>query len=62
MGSSLLARVNHAIAAAYAAHRLGVSAKVVMLASANPARIQRCKAFGAEVLDFDGRQGRLCAR
>lgn len=49
-GITAVSAGNHAIAAAYAAHRLGVSAKVVMLASANPARIQRCKAFGAEVL------------
>src|SRR4029078_13231504 len=28
----------------------GVAPKVVMLAPATPARIQRCKAFGAEVL------------
>ena len=41
---------NHAIAAAYAAQTLGATAKVVMIASANPARIARCKAYGAEVI------------
>lgn len=41
---------NHAIAVAYAAKVLGTSAKVVTLATANPARIAQCRAFGAEVL------------
>ena len=49
-GVTAVSAGNHAIATAYAAHRLGVSAKVVMLATANPARIQRCQAYGAEVL------------
>ncbi|GIL37869.1 threonine ammonia-lyase [Roseiterribacter gracilis] len=49
-GITAVSAGNHAIAAAYAAHRLGVSAKVVMLASANPARVQRAKAYGAEVV------------
>jgi threonine dehydratase len=49
-GVTAVSAGNHAIATAYAAHRLGVSAKVVMLASANPARVQRAKAYGAEVV------------
>ncbi|MDB5367787.1 MAG: serine/threonine dehydratase, partial [Rhodospirillales bacterium] len=49
-GVTAVSAGNHAIATAYAAHRLGVSAKVVMLASASAARVQRCKAYGAEVL------------
>ena len=49
-GITAVSAGNHAIAAAYAAQRLGASAKVVMMASANPARIDRCKAYGAEVL------------
>ena len=49
-GVTAVSAGNHAIATAYAASRLGASAKVVMLASANPARIARCKAYGAEVL------------
>src|SRR3569832_1994595 len=40
----------HAIAVAYAAKAMGVTAKVVMMASANPARVARAKALGAEVL------------
>jgi threonine dehydratase len=56
-GITAVSAGNHAIAAAYAAHRLGVSAKVVMIASASPARVARCKAFGAEVLTSpDGAQ------
>jgi threonine dehydratase len=49
-GVTAVSAGNHAIAVAYAARALGVSAKVVMLASASPARIQRCEAYGAEVL------------
>jgi threonine dehydratase len=49
-GVTAVSAGNHAIATAYAASRLGASAKVVMLASANPARVARCKAYGAEVL------------
>ena len=41
---------NHAIAVAYAAQKLGVPAKVVMLASANPARLALARSCGAEVL------------
>ena len=41
---------NHAIAAAYAARSLGSSAKVVMMGSANPARVAACRALGAEVV------------
>ena len=44
---------NHAIAVAYAAKALGVSAKVVMHRGANPARVAKCRAFGAEVILVD---------
>ena len=48
---------NHAVAVAYAAMRLGVSAKVVMLATANPARVALCREYGAEILiEPDGAQ------
>ena len=40
---------NHAISVAYAARAAGTSAKVVMLSSANPARVARCRNFGAEI-------------
>lgn len=41
---------NHAAAVAYAARVLGTTAKVVMLASANPARVANCQRFGGEVV------------
>jgi threonine dehydratase len=40
---------NHGIALAYAARRLGTSAQIVMRRAADPERIERCKALGAEV-------------
>lgn len=45
---------NHAIAAAWAARREGLSAKVVMQSSANPFRVARARAEGAEVILKDG--------
>lgn len=47
---------NHAAAVAYAASAVGASAKVVMLRSANPARVENCRRFGAEVLFADDGQ------
>lgn len=44
---------NHAAAVAYAAKVAGSTAKVVMLKSANPARVENCRRFGAEVLFAD---------
>lgn len=49
-GVTAVSAGNHAIATAYAARTLGLSAKVVMLATANPARIERCRRLGAEVV------------
>lgn len=41
---------NHAMAVAHAAKSVGTHAKVVMPATANPARIEACRALGAEVV------------
>ena len=41
---------NHAMAVGHAARSFKTTAKVVMPQSANPARVQRCKRLGAEVL------------
>lgn len=41
---------NHAMAVAHASRSAGVHAKVVMPATANPARIDACRAMGAEVV------------
>lgn len=49
-GVTAVSAGNHAIAVAYAAKTLGVSAKVVMHRGANPARVAKCRAFGAEVI------------
>ena len=52
-GVTAVSAGNHAIATAYAAKVVGTSAKVVMLGSANPARVERCKSYGAEVIIVD---------
>lgn len=44
---------NHAMATAYAASVLGLSAKVAMPKSANPFRVDRCRAYGAEIVFAD---------
>lgn len=49
-GVTAISAGNHAIAVAHASQKLGVPAKVVMLASANPARLALARACGAEVL------------
>src|SRR5687767_798702 len=55
-GVSAVSAGNHAIATAWAAASLGASAKVVMMGSANPARVAACRALGAEVVTApDGR-------
>ena len=41
---------NHAIAVAYAAEKLGVSAKVVMPKNVSKVRIEKCRSRGAEVV------------
>jgi threonine dehydratase len=49
-GVTAISAGNHAVAVAFAAQSLGVSAKVVMLASANPLRVELCRTFGAEIV------------
>ncbi len=49
-GVTAVSAGNHAIATAYAARSFDVSAKVVMTASANAARVAACRAFGAELV------------
>ncbi len=49
-GITAVSAGNHAIAAAWAARRLGLSAKVVMQATANPYRVALAKAEGADVI------------
>lgn len=49
-GVTAVSAGNHAIAVAYAARLLGANAKVVMPKTANPARVARCRSYGAEVV------------
>lgn len=56
-GATCVSAGNHAVAVAYAAMRLGLSAKVVMIKTASPARVALCRQYGAEiVLADDGPQ------
>lgn len=48
-GVTAVSAGNHAIAVAYAAQLLGLPAKVVMPVTANPARVAKCRSYGAEV-------------
>jgi threonine dehydratase len=48
-GVTAVSAGNHAMAVAYAAGVLGTSAKVVMPKTANPFRVERCRAMGAAV-------------
>ncbi len=49
-GVTAVSAGNHAIAVGYAAKNLGVRAKVVMIETANAARIAACEAYGAELV------------
>ncbi|MDE2879016.1 threonine/serine dehydratase [Candidatus Palauibacter soopunensis] len=48
-GVTAVSAGNHAVSVAYAARAADTTAKVVMLSSANPARVARCRNFGAEI-------------
>lgn len=48
-GVTAVSAGNHAMAVGYAARALRTTAKVVMPRSANPARVQGCRDYGAEV-------------
>jgi threonine dehydratase len=52
-GVTAVSAGNHAIATAYAAKAVGTSAKIVMLGTASPARMEACRAFGAELVLTD---------
>jgi len=52
-GVTAVSAGNHAMAVAYAARTLGTTAKVVMPKSANPARVEGSRAYGAEVVLVD---------
>lgn len=52
-GVTAISAGNHAIAVAYAARVVGTTAKVVIPRTANPARIERARGYGAEVVLVD---------
>jgi threonine dehydratase len=52
-GVTAVSAGNHAIAVAWAAGQLGTHAKVVMFKSANPARIEKVRRYGGEVVIVD---------
>ena len=49
-GVTAVSAGNHALATAYAAQAVGTSAKIVMISTANPARVDACQAYGAELV------------
>jgi threonine dehydratase len=49
-GVTAVSAGNHAIATAFAARSLGTTAKVVMMQGASPARIEKCRRHGAEIV------------
>jgi threonine dehydratase len=49
-GVTCVSAGNHAVAVAYAAMKLGISAKVVMIKTASPFRVALCHRYGAEVV------------
>jgi threonine dehydratase len=52
-GVTAVSAGNHAMAVGYAARALGTTAKVVMPRTANAARLEGCRAYGAEVVLVD---------
>ncbi|MDD9908117.1 MAG: threonine/serine dehydratase [Ahrensia sp.] len=52
-GVTAVSAGNHALATAWGARAAGLSAKVVMMKSADPVRVEGCKALGAEVVLAD---------
>jgi threonine dehydratase len=52
-GITAVSAGNHAVAAAFAAQQAGVSAKVVMIKTANAARVERARSYGAEIVFAD---------
>ena len=57
-GVTAVSAGNHAIAVAYAARAVGTDARVVVLESANPGRVDRCRSYGATIeFAADGASG-----
>ena len=52
-GVTCVSAGNHAVAVAYTAMKLGISAKVVMIKTASPFRVGLCRQYGAEIVMAD---------
>jgi threonine dehydratase len=52
-GVTTVSAGNHAVAVAFAARETGISAKVVMIKTANAARVERTRSYGAEIVFAD---------
>lgn len=52
-GVTAVSAGNHAVATAYAAGVVGTDAKIVMLSTANAARVEACRAYGADLIMVD---------
>ncbi len=48
-GVTAISAGNHAIAVAYAAQALGIHARLVIIKTANPLRVELCRTYGAEI-------------
>lgn len=48
-GVTAISAGNHAVAVAYAAHALGVHARLVLVKTASPLRVELCRQYGAEI-------------
>lgn len=49
-GVTAVSAGNHAVATAFAADAVGTTAKIVMISTANPARVDACRAYGADLV------------
>jgi threonine dehydratase len=56
-GVTAVSAGNHAVATAFAARASGTTAKIVMISTANPARVEACRGYGAELVFTDDIHG-----
>jgi threonine dehydratase len=52
-GVTAVSAGNHAVATAFAARTMNTTAKIVMISTANPARLRACREYGAELVMVD---------
>jgi threonine dehydratase len=52
-GVTAVSAGNHAVATAFAAQAMGTTAKIVMISTANAARVRACRQYGAELVMVD---------